>query len=47
MVSRFSMEDTQPEWALAYRWDIVLRGRGSAPFEAPSRRDATGRDEDA
>ena len=47
MVSRFSMDDTQPEWALAYRWDIVLRGRGSTPFEAPSPSDGTARDEDA
>jgi UDP-N-acetylglucosamine--N-acetylmuramyl-(pentapeptide) pyrophosphoryl-undecaprenol N-acetylglucosamine transferase len=24
---------TQPEWALGYRFDIVLRGRGQTPFE--------------
>ena len=24
---RVLLEDTQPEWALAYRFDIVLRGR--------------------
>jgi hypothetical protein len=23
-----------PEWALAYRWDIVLRGRDATPMEA-------------
>jgi protocatechuate 3,4-dioxygenase beta subunit len=30
LVSRFDLETTEPEWALAYRWDIVLR---STPFE--------------
>ena len=24
LVSAFDLERTQPEWALAYRWDIVL-----------------------
>ena len=33
MVSRFDIELTQPEWALGYEWDIVLRGRGAAVFE--------------
>jgi protocatechuate 3,4-dioxygenase, beta subunit len=33
MIARFSMEDTQPEWALAYRFDIVLRGREASVFE--------------
>jgi protocatechuate 3,4-dioxygenase beta subunit len=33
MVSRFSIERTRPEWALAYEWDIVLRGREQTPFE--------------
>jgi protocatechuate 3,4-dioxygenase beta subunit len=33
MIAEFSMEDTQPEWALAYRFDIVLRGPRSAVFE--------------
>jgi protocatechuate 3,4-dioxygenase, beta subunit len=35
MVAQFSIEDTQPEWALAYNWDIVLRGRHAAVFEEP------------
>jgi protocatechuate 3,4-dioxygenase beta subunit len=35
MVAEFSIEDTQPEWALAYRFDIVLRGRHQAVFEEP------------
>ncbi|MEF2162658.1 protocatechuate 3,4-dioxygenase subunit beta, partial [Pseudomonas aeruginosa] len=29
----FDMEATQPEWALAYRFDIVLRGRNATPLE--------------
>jgi protocatechuate 3,4-dioxygenase beta subunit len=35
MVSEFSMEETLPEWALAYRFDIVLRGRSMSVFEEP------------
>ena len=26
LVSRFDLETTTPEWALGYRWDVVLRG---------------------
>ncbi len=33
LVSKFDLETTQPEWALGYRFDIVLRGRESTPFE--------------
>ena len=33
MVSRFDLQLTEPEWALGYRFDIVLRGRDSTPFE--------------
>jgi protocatechuate 3,4-dioxygenase, beta subunit len=34
MVSRFDIATTQPEWALAYKWDIVIgRGDGTTPFE--------------
>ena len=29
----FDMDATQPEWALAYRFDIVLRGRDTTPME--------------
>jgi len=35
MIAEFSMDDTQPEWALAYRFDIVLRGRRQAMLEEP------------
>jgi protocatechuate 3,4-dioxygenase beta subunit len=33
MVSSFDLENTVPEWALAYRFDIVLRGRNATPME--------------
>ncbi|RAI56205.1 protocatechuate 3,4-dioxygenase subunit beta [Roseicella frigidaeris] len=33
LVSRFDLDITEPEWALGYRFDIVLRGRGATPFE--------------
>ncbi|MBO0867971.1 MAG: protocatechuate 3,4-dioxygenase subunit beta [Micromonosporaceae bacterium] len=35
LVSRFDMEHTRPDWALAFRWDIVLRGTGRTPMEEP------------
>jgi len=33
LVAKFDPEVTEPEWALAYRWDIVLRGRDATPSE--------------
>jgi protocatechuate 3,4-dioxygenase beta subunit len=33
LMSRFDLGETVPEWALAYRFDVVLRGRGATPFE--------------
>lgn len=33
MISRFSIHGTQPDWALAYQWDIYLRGPGASVFE--------------
>jgi protocatechuate 3,4-dioxygenase beta subunit len=35
LVSRFDIEQTQPQWALAYEWDIVLGhgGRATTPIE--------------
>ena len=33
LVSRFDPEVTVAEWALGYRWDIVLRGREATPLE--------------
>jgi protocatechuate 3,4-dioxygenase beta subunit len=34
-VARFDLAVTEPEWALGYRFDIVLRGRRATPFEEP------------
>jgi protocatechuate 3,4-dioxygenase, beta subunit len=33
LVSKFDFDTTQPEWALGYRFDIVLRGQAATPFE--------------
>ena len=33
---RFDLSLTEPEWALGYRFDIVLRGRSATPFEEPA-----------
>ena len=33
MISSFDLDNTQPEWALCYRFDIVLRGRNATPME--------------
>jgi protocatechuate 3,4-dioxygenase beta subunit len=33
LISRFSIEKTQPSYALAYDFDIVLRGRDETPME--------------
>jgi protocatechuate 3,4-dioxygenase beta subunit len=35
MISTFDLETTEPEWALGYRFDIVLEGREATPFERP------------
>lgn len=35
LVSRFDLDTTQPEWALGYQFDIVLRGREATPTEEP------------
>jgi len=35
MISAFDLETTEPEWALGYRFDIVLEGREATPFERP------------
>jgi protocatechuate 3,4-dioxygenase beta subunit len=34
LVSAFDPDATEPEWALCYRFDIVLRGSGATPMEA-------------
>jgi protocatechuate 3,4-dioxygenase beta subunit len=33
MIARFDLELTEPEWALGFGWDIVLRGRSATVFE--------------
>jgi protocatechuate 3,4-dioxygenase beta subunit len=33
MVSAFDLENSVPEWALCFRFDIVLRGRNQTPME--------------
>ena len=33
LISSFDLETTEPEWALGYRFDIVLRGPDSTPME--------------
>jgi protocatechuate 3,4-dioxygenase, beta subunit len=33
LISRFDLDNTVPEWALAYDFDVVLRGRESTPME--------------
>jgi protocatechuate 3,4-dioxygenase beta subunit len=37
LISRFDIDATQPEWALAFDWDIVLGrgGTGTTPLENP------------
>jgi protocatechuate 3,4-dioxygenase, beta subunit len=34
LVSHFEIDQTEPDWALAFSWDIVLRGRNATPFES-------------
>ena len=33
LISNLDLETTEPEWALSYRFNIVLRGRVATPFE--------------
>ena len=35
MISRFELDLTEPEWALGFRFDIVVGGRESTPIEEP------------
>jgi protocatechuate 3,4-dioxygenase beta subunit len=37
LVSALDLAVTEAGWALGYRFDIVLRGRGATPFEEPVR----------
>lgn len=36
LIAEFAWEATQPEWALGYRFDIVLRGQHRTPMEDSS-----------
>ena len=33
LVAKFDLDVTKPEWALGYRFDIVLRGRAATPTQ--------------
>ena len=33
VVCRFDLDATKPDWALAFRFDLVLRGRNATPFD--------------
>ena len=33
LICRFDINLTEPDWALGFDWDIVLRGRDATPFE--------------
>ncbi|MFO1349905.1 MAG: protocatechuate 3,4-dioxygenase subunit beta [Gammaproteobacteria bacterium] len=35
LIAAFDLASTEPEWALGYRFDIVLRGSRATPLEAP------------
>ena len=35
MIARFDLDVTEPEWALGYHFDVVLRGRDATPMEEP------------
>ena len=35
LISRFDIDTTEPEWALGYQFDIILRGRDATPLEEP------------
>jgi len=35
LIAQFDLENTVPEQALAYRFDIVLRGRAATPMDRP------------
>lgn len=34
LIAEFTLDVTQPDWALGYRFDMTLRGRVRTPFEA-------------
>jgi protocatechuate 3,4-dioxygenase beta subunit len=34
LISSFDLDTTEPEWALSFKWDVVLRGRSATPMES-------------
>lgn len=38
LIARYDHEVTEPEWALGYRWDIVLLGEAATHFETDEKR---------
>jgi protocatechuate 3,4-dioxygenase, beta subunit len=38
LIASFDIDVTEPDWALGYRWDIVLRGRTATVFETEGER---------
>ncbi|HWG65351.1 MAG TPA: protocatechuate 3,4-dioxygenase subunit beta [Streptosporangiaceae bacterium] len=38
LVARFDLGLTEPDWALGFEWDIVLRGQDATTFEQPGDR---------
>ena len=36
LVARYDHDVTEPEWALGFRFDIVVRGPAATPFEEPA-----------
>ena len=42
MIARFDLDVTEPEWALGFQWDIVLRGRDASVFEPAVRTNPPG-----
>ena len=36
LVSSFELDLTEPDWALGFRWDVVLGGREATPLEEPA-----------
>jgi protocatechuate 3,4-dioxygenase beta subunit len=38
LIARFDLGVTEPDWALGFQWDIVLRGAGATVFESGENR---------
>jgi protocatechuate 3,4-dioxygenase beta subunit len=36
LIAAYAHDVTEPEWALGWRWDIVLRGPNATPLEPPT-----------